>query len=182
MLGIIDIKNSAQFKCSEGQSSEIYSGTLLFKTVAMSIFIILNLPAILYGQRFSIKFEHISLEQGLSQSVVYCILQDSRGFMWFGTDDGLNKYDGYCMIIYRHNLLDSTSICSSKIKSIYEDKNGTLWIGTENDGLNRFDREKGEFTRYREKDGLSNDFIYGILEDDSGNLWISTNRMLSKFS
>jgi len=61
------------------------------------------------------KFEHLSLEDGLSQSTVYAILQDNKGFMWFGTQDGLNRYDGYQFTIYRHNPTDSNSLSHNEI-------------------------------------------------------------------
>ena len=95
------------------------------------------------------KFEHISLEHGLSQSVIQCMCIDSKGFIWFGTQDGLNKYDGYGFTIYKHNPNDTTSISSDLIYTIHEDKEGMLWIGTYNGGLNKYDREKDQFTQYQ---------------------------------
>jgi signal transduction histidine kinase/ligand-binding sensor domain-containing protein len=125
-----------------------------------------------------IKFERISLEDGLSQSSVYSILQDSRGFLWFGTEDGLNKYDGYSFTIYRHDPGDPSSLSRSLIWSICEDREGVLWIGTDGGGLNRFDRVSGQFTRYwadPDGGGLSSDYVRTILEDRDGMLWIGTH-------
>ena len=87
-----------------------------------------------------IRFEKMSIEQGLSQSSVYSIYQDSRGFLWFGTEDGLNKFDGYNFTVYRHNPDDPLSLSDNTILSIFEDKSGELWVGTYGRGLNRFDR------------------------------------------
>ena len=92
----------------------------------------------------NVKFERISLEQGLSQSSVFCILQDSRGFMWFGTEDALNRYDGYEFVHYKYDPTDSNSISSGHVTNIIEDSDGNLWIGTD-EGLNMFDRESGIF-------------------------------------
>ncbi len=94
-----------------------------------------------------LTFRRIGTEQGLSQCTVVAMLQDRYGFMWFCTQDGLNRFDGYTFNIYKHNPADSTSLSSSMILSIYEDHEGILWVGTYN-GLNRFDRASGTFTRY----------------------------------
>ena len=72
------------------------------------------------------KFEHISVEHGLSHSTVNCILQDSKGFMWFGTDDGLNRYDGYSFTVYRHNPDDPQSLSHNQVWSLFEDASGVL--------------------------------------------------------
>ena len=113
------------------------------KALALWILVHLCFSAALHAQQNPIKFEHISIQQGLSQSTVSCILQDKRGFMWFGTEDGLNRYDGYNFVIYKNDGLDKTSISDSYILALYEDKSGVLWIGTYSGGLNKFDRNKG---------------------------------------
>ena len=77
-----------------------------------------------------IRFERLTIEQGLSQNTVLCILQDYKGLMWFGTGEGLNKYDGYGFTVYKHNPLDSTSLSANYIETLYEDRSGTLWVGT----------------------------------------------------
>ena len=94
------------------------------------------------------QFEHLSLEQGLSQSTVKCILQDRKGYLWLGTGDGLNKYDGYNFTIYRNLYNDDNSISDDNICAIAEDRSGALWVGTVKGGLNRFDRASEHFTRY----------------------------------
>ncbi|MCP2597399.1 ATP-binding protein, partial [Candidatus Aminicenantes bacterium AC-335-G13] len=127
----------------------------------------------------------ISTAEGLSQNTGNCIIQDHKGFMWFGTEDGLNKYDGYKFTIYRHDPKNPDSISNSYITAMYEDRDGVLWIGTAGGGLNKFDREKEKFIYYMHDEknplSLSNNFVLSIYEDSSGNLWIGTERGLNKF-
>jgi len=155
------------------------STSLWYKAICLTFLLNLTLSLNLYAQMNDIKFERISLEQGLSQATVWAIMQDSKGFMWFGTADGLNKYDGYSFTIYNHDPRDSTSISDNKIITIYEDKSGTLWIGTDGGGLNKFDRETEKFTHYKHEpsnpNSLSDNHILSICEDKSGALWIGTH-------
>ena len=94
-------------------------------------------------------FEHLTVKQGLSQGTVVCILQDHLGFMWLGTQDGLNKFDGYQVTVYKHDPADSLTLNDNFITLIAEDSNSTLWVGTLNSPqtLNRFDRKSETFTR-----------------------------------
>src|ERR1700733_10382127 len=92
------------------------------------IFFLLLFPLYAFSQNSRLKFSHIGTDAGLSQSNVTCILQDSRGFMWFGTRDGLNKYDGYQFTVYKNIEGDQKSISNSFITSMIEDKKGNLWI------------------------------------------------------
>lgn len=146
--------------------------------IILVVSMILTFPVSAQHHQNSLKFTHLSISDGLSQSIVYSILQDSRGFMWFGTQDGLNKYDGYQFTVYRYNPNDPTSLSDNEIFVVHEDRNGTLWIGTGN-GLNRLDREQGKFVRYfhdpENPDSLSNNTVWSIYEDNSGNLWIGTD-------
>lgn len=154
-------------------------------SLVLLIFIHLGLPFGLLAQRNQIKFEHISIEEGLSQSTVSCILQDKKGFIWFGTEDGLNKYDGYSFAVYKNDKSDETSLSDSYILSIYEDESGILWIGTYSGGLNKFDRRKEQFVHYKHdpdiSNTLSNNMILCIHEDSTGTLWIGTYDGLNKF-
>jgi two-component system sensor histidine kinase ChiS len=138
----------------------------------------------LFGQRGNIRFKRISIEEGLSQSSVNCILQDRRGFMWFGTQDGLNRYDGYEFRIYRHDPREPYTISDNYIRCIYEDRSGTLWIGTNGGGLNRFVPVMEGFIHYKnypENPGsLSHDDVRCINEDRSGSLWIGTGGGLNR--
>jgi len=128
-------------------------------------------------------FEHLSYEQGLSESNVTAILQDKQGFLWVGTSNGLNRYDGYTVIIYRNDPNDSTSLANNAITALYEDESGMLWVGTQN-GLHRFDRTTGRFTAYRHNpdntNSLSNNLVRAITEAPRGLLWVSTKRGLNR--
>lgn len=130
-----------------------------------------------YAQKSDVKFERVGVEQGLSQTTVYAIFQDSRGFMWFGTRDGLQKYDGYSFKVYRNRPEDPNSLSNNTIRAIYE-HDSMLWIGTER-GLNKFDPKTEKFTRYIHDPeiptSLSHDRIRAIVADTSGALWIGTS-------
>jgi hypothetical protein len=93
-------------------------------------------PIPLPPSREELKFEHITSEQGLSNNRVVSILQDSQGFMWFGTFDGLNRFNGYEFKIFRHDPFDISSMSANIILAIHEDHAGSLWIGTSGGGLN----------------------------------------------
>jgi ligand-binding sensor domain-containing protein/signal transduction histidine kinase/AraC-like DNA-binding protein len=129
------------------------------------------------GQSPNLKFKHITNDQGLSNSTIECIFQDHQGFIWLGTRDGLNRYDGYQMVVYRYDPKDSNSISDNYIRTIYEDKENNIWIGTIN-GLNRLNIYSGRFTRFKHKiadnKSLSNNIINSICQDEKGNLWVAT--------
>ena len=132
-----------------------------------------------------VKFENLSIADGLSQVTIYSILQDHRGFMWFGTRDGLNKYDGYHFTVYRHQPYDTTSLTHNKINALFEDHKGIMWIGTD-DGLNIYNRELDCF-QISLNDSLNlskicHNIINAIYEDRSGNLWIGTENGLCKIN
>jgi len=125
----------------------------------------------------NIQFEHISNADGLSQNAVQCILQDSKGFMWFGALNGLNKYDGYDFDVFQHNPNDTNSISNNEINAIYEDHQGTVWIGT-SDGLNKFDRKTEYFIHYKHEphnpNSLSSSKVMSIGGDGNGIPWLAT--------
>src|ERR1700733_9987102 len=81
------------------------------------------------SQAPKLSFKHLGYEQGLSNTSVECILQDHRGYMWFGTRDGLNRYDGYKITVYNNNPKDTGSISDNSIHCVYEDHQNHLWIG-----------------------------------------------------
>jgi signal transduction histidine kinase/ligand-binding sensor domain-containing protein len=142
-----------------------------------------SIPGLRVGSR-SVAFTHLTIEQGLSDQRVQAVLQDRIGFMWFGTNNGLNRYDGYNVVVYRNDPTNPHSLSGNLIEAVYEDRSGTLWIGTRS-GLNAFDRETGRFTRYRHDPanprGLSDNTVSAILEDRSGVLWLGTTSGLNRF-
>src|ERR1035437_439215 len=133
---------------------------------------------VLFAQKKDIKFEYLGIQAGLSHSDVYCVLQDSRGFMWFGTSNGLNKYDGYQFTVYKNTPSDQYSLNNNSILKIIEDSQGIIWLATWGGGLNKFDREKKRFTHFTHdplnENSISSDFVTSLLEDKQGNLWIGT--------
>ncbi len=122
-----------------------------------------------YAKRPQIEFKHLKVKDGLSQSWVRSICQDRYGLMWFGTNNGLNKYDGYNFTVYKNSPADETSLSNNGIESIYEDKIGNLWVGTEN-GLNLYDRENDRFIYIS---AFLRRRINGILELKDGRLFLT---------
>lgn len=160
----------------------------IYRIIAAKIaesLLILHFPLLLWGQAGEVQFNHLTIEEGLSQSTVEAIAQDSIGYMWFGTNDGLNRYDGLNFKIYKNSPSDPYTISDNDIRVIYEDHEHTLWIGTQSRGLNRYDRNKDRFVRYGgEPDAgqtLSANTIWSLLEDSRGDFWVGTayglNRM-----
>ena len=121
--------------------------------------------SVLQADYTDVRFSRLTINDGLSLSSVYCIFQDSKGFMWFGTEDGLNKYDGKIFTIYRAIPGKSNCITHKWIELIYEDSHGILWFGS-CAGLTRFDPVQETFTQYKnnlqEPYRLTNDTITKI--------------------
>ncbi|MCP4221619.1 MAG: SpoIIE family protein phosphatase [bacterium] len=126
-----------------------------------------------------VKFEHISIREGLSQSSVRSILQDRKGFMWFATVDGLNKYDGYSLTVQRPEINNINSLSSPFLRAIIQDHEGFMWVGTNGGGLNKYDMFSGNFTRFQHDaatpDSLSSDYVWAVYEDKFRRLWIGTD-------
>ncbi|MCB9263792.1 MAG: response regulator, partial [Lewinellaceae bacterium] len=141
----------------------------------LRIFWLLLFCSGLYAQ--PVRFDQLNVEHGLSQNTVNCIIKDSRGYLWIGTNDGLNRYDGYQFAVFRHLKQDSSSLSDNKVYALLEDRAGRLWVGTKN-GLNRYDRNKGCFMRFGglhgRPAGLKDHFIRSIYEDESGRIWVGT--------
>jgi len=143
----------------------------------MGVLFLLNLliPSALYAWQKYIGFDRITTEQGLPDNYVRSVVQDNHGFMWFGTANGLAKYDGYRFTVYQHDIDNPDSISSNDILNVFEDREGTLWVGTDA-GLNRFNREQETFSHFRhdpeDPSSLGGEVVPSIYEDHQGNLWI----------
>ena len=135
------------------------------------------LPSRSRAQTNNIRFHHLTIAEGLSQNSGNCIIQDQNGFMWFGTQDGLDRYDGYQFTVFKHDLNDPNSLNDNFVNTLYEDDDGILWIGSFG-GLDQFDPATLRFTRYQndpnDPNSLSFNRVQSICEDRTGQLWIGT--------
>lgn len=160
-----------------------FSGFHAGKWGALAVLFFLCCHALPAGQR-NFRFTRISGSDGLSQNTVMCALQDSKGFMWFGTQDGLNRFDGYTFTVYKHNQSDPHSLSENWIWTIFEDSAGGLWIGTFGGGLNRFDRAAGSFRQYQadpdDPVSLSDNTVWSMAEYPRGTLWVGANNGLNR--
>src|SRR5690606_22861600 len=129
--------------------------------------------------------DHIFSETGLSQNTVHDIIQDKEGYIWFATEDGLNKYDGSTFTIYKNNVQDSFSISDNFILTIYKDHSGTLWVRTNSGGICKYDYEMERFIIYENDPGnpgsLALNNVRAIFQDSKGNIWVGTENGLDKF-
>lgn len=136
------------------------------------------LPQAMDAQTQNLRFKHLSSENGLSQNTVLSMLQDRKGFMWFGTYDGLNRYDGCEFKVYKSETGNPSSLTGNLIRYIFEDHSGVFWIATDG-GLNLYDREKENFIRYKfnsnDSNSLSSNRVRWMSEDQYGVLWIGTD-------
>mgnify|MGYP001942460413 CR=1 FL=1 len=161
--------------------------SFLSKVLLVSFFIVsvfLLSPSLSAKQKF--RFEHYSLKEGLSQSVVYSSVQDSQGYLWFSTQDGLNRFDGYRFKVYQHNKNVIGSLPSNYGNVLYIDNEETLWYGSIGGGLSYYNRTTDTFTTYlhnqNNQNSLSGNDVKAIIEDDQKNLWVGTaNNGLNKF-
>ncbi|MGH7599071.1 MAG: ligand-binding sensor domain-containing protein, partial [bacterium] len=148
------------------------------------VVLVWQLSQTLNAEPEKIRFDHLSLEQGVSHNLVFSIHQDRHGLMWFGTMYGLVKYDGRQYTVYRHDPRDEHSISFNDVIAIYEDRQGKLWVGTWGGGLNKFDPASGKFTRYlhdpNDSTSLSYNIVWAICEDKFGEIWIGTEAGLDR--
>lgn len=146
------------------------------KLITLPLYAILLIVTPVMAQWQTPQFTRLSTNEGLSQSHVNAILKDRNGFMWFATDEGLNKYDGYKFSIYKHYPEVGTSISDNFIYDILEDRSGIVWVATAQ-GLDKFDREKDLFIHFVR--GLN---IQDIMQDSKGRLWLGTTAGLGIFN
>ena len=138
----------------------------------------------LLGQFYFPENKLFTVNDGLSQSHVNTIMQDSRGFIWIGTENGLSRYDGYEFVNYNHQPYDTNSLSNNYINAICEDSQGFIWIATKK-GLNCFDVRKGVFTCYvndpQRSNSVSDDLVLNVFIDSKNTIWVKTLKSLDQF-
>ncbi|MCP4404022.1 MAG: response regulator [bacterium] len=124
------------------------------------------------------RFERLFDKEGLSRSGFHCAIQDDTGFLWFGTADGVLRYDGYSLKAFRYDSARDDSLSSNTVYAMIEDRQGRIWVGTTGGGLNKFNPDTETFTRYQHDpdnpQSLSHNGVIALLEDREGNLWLGT--------
>jgi len=152
-----------------------------FQTALFLVFY--TLSSTLFAQE-DISFRHLKVTDGLSQNTISAILHDSRGFMWFGTQDGLNRYDGYEFRVFRHDRDDPTSISTNWIWSVDEDSSGNIWASTFGGGLSCFDRYSEKFITFnndpKNPKSISHTTVWDFVEHPKGSYWVATNNGLNQ--
>ncbi len=144
-------------------------------TFKLCLFILFLLTEFNYSQQ--IIFKHLTVEDGLSNNKVNTVIQDETGFIWFGTDDGLNRYDGYNFKVFRNDPSDSNSLSSNSIWALFKDHSGYIWIGTKDGILNQYDPNQEIFIKWKLKTNVKGgNGIANIFEDSKKNIWIATRR------
>ncbi len=133
----------------------------------------------------SVQFNNLSIKEGLSQNTVTAIMQDDRGFIWAGTRDGLNRYDGRSFVVFRHDKSDSTTLSNNSITSLLQSNDGHIWIGTAF-GLNRLNARtlsvQTYFHWFEDSLSISSNTITSLIQDREGILWIGTDNGLNRMS
>ena len=119
-----------------------------------------------------LRFRHLTIEDGLAQNAVYGLLQDRAGFVWVGTKDGLNRYDGAAFVAFRHDPLDPATLSSNYVAALLESRSGALWVGTHDGGLNRLDPATGAAVRFAQSPRRR---YSGLAEDAQGDLWMAVD-------
>lgn len=146
-------------------------GTLLSLTIVCS--------QVLASEARSVRFQHASRDEGLSQSFVYTIVQDPQGYMWFGTQDGLNRFDGHDFKVFDHDPNDQSSISDESIRTMIRARSGTLWIGTDAGGLSRYDSASETFRNFlhdpTDPTSISDNRVRTLHEDSASVLWVGTD-------
>ncbi|MBD3616083.1 MAG: GHKL domain-containing protein [Gracilimonas sp.] len=153
-----------------------------FSIVTLTAGFLFLAGATAFSQEDSFKFKHLGLEDGLSQATVTSIVQDDKGFMWFGTVGGLNRYDGRQMVIYRSHLVDNNSLSNKRISDMCKDSEGNLWIATIN-GLSFLNLKTEHFSRFYKEYGpksISHNATNSVYCEPNGTVWIATDNGLNK--
>ncbi|HCV43096.1 MAG TPA: histidine kinase, partial [Bacteroidetes bacterium] len=151
----------------------------LFPIYRLPSLLVLFAAHVLAGQQvhtLDMKLNRLSVEQGLSQSTVNAIMEDIHGLMWFGTQDGLNMYDGYSFTVFKHDPADTNSISDNWITSLCQDSEGNIWVGTLEGGLNLYPANRDRFIHFRNDSGNpsshSGNNVVTIYQDATGTIWV----------
>ncbi len=143
--------------------------------IAMCMYLVCLASCVTYGQSLG-RVTRFSIQNGLSFGVVNSITQDEKGFMWFATSDGLNRFDGHTFRVFKNNPEDKKSLSGNYVKSIFKDREGTIWVSSRN-GLNEFVAAREQFRHHipsLQKHGVSDD-VSDISQAKNGDLWIALN-------
>ena len=133
------------------------------------------------GHTQEVQLEVLNSANGLSQGMIYDILQDKQGFLWYGTRGGLNRFDGYTFKAFKPDPFNPFSISDNTIQAILEDNEGRLWLGTENNGIDVYDPQSGRFYHLKaDKNGLSNSNVVSLAEAPDGSIWVGTRNGLNR--
>ncbi len=140
-----------------------------------SLILIIVFFTVSEGLAQSITFNNLTVQNGLSNNKVNTVIQDKAGFIWFGTEDGLDRYDGYKFKIFRHDPGDSNSISDNNVWALLVDHSGYIWVGTKDGILNQYDPQKEIFVRWELKTNIrKGNSIAGLYEDSEKNIWLAT--------
>jgi len=183
---VLHLPNPSSPLRGKPKSGRLFNQTHLFSILAAILLDAFTTMILATPQSDEVRFQRISIEQGLSQSIVESIVQDRRGFIWFSTEDGLNRYDGYEFTVLRNNPDDPNSLSHNQNTVVYEDMEGKLWIGTFNGGLNQYDPKTEKFVRYRHDPqnpySLSHDVVRALRQDRNGSIWVGTEKGLNRLA
>jgi PAS domain S-box-containing protein len=188
LAGIQNQSLDARVRGHDGCISDIHLCKAVLRTqhpglntiITLITVMLLSMPSPICAAAGKIRFEHLTMGGGLSGATVYSIHQDNRGFMWFGVDGGLIRYDGSAFKTFGPGPANPNNLSDGGVHRLFEDRLGTLWIATRNGGLNRFDPHLETFTRYQHdannQNSLSCDsFSYSMMYEDAvGMLWVGT--------
>jgi ligand-binding sensor domain-containing protein/signal transduction histidine kinase len=147
-------------------------------SVRLFFLLLLGLFSVARAAPLSLRFEHLGVEQGLTQESVTFVLQDRHGYMWLATQAGLNRYDGYRMTVFKNDPSNPRSLLDNYVHALYEDTSGTLWVGSKG-GLDRYDPATQSFVHQLNKNGSLT--VTGIVGDGKQGLWLVTSEGLQRF-
>jgi ligand-binding sensor domain-containing protein len=156
------------------------------KNYYLLLFLIVFSAIKVFSQKPKFNLSKLNSTNDISQHTILSIHKDKFGFIWFGTQDGLNRYDGFKFDVYKYSDNNKHSLPSNYIQTISEDKDGNLWIGTRTHGISKFRRSDRTFITYsydsKIKESLSSNKVNHVLVDKKGNIWVGTSNGLNLFN